>query len=167
MALAIDRETMAKQLYGQTGDASPNVLTRPTNLGSKNTKVEYNLDKANQILDEAGYKRGGDGIRVTPDGMRMHVIYQTTINSLRQKEQDIVMDGWQKIGVETELKSVDASVFFSADPGNPDTNSKFYTDVEMFTSTFGSPFPLNYMKLFYSGSPDVDIAQKSNQSGCR
>jgi peptide/nickel transport system substrate-binding protein len=167
MALAIDRETMAKQLYGQTGDASPNVLTTPTNLASKNTKVEYSIEKANQVLDEAGYKRGGDGVRVTPEGVRMRVIYQTTINSLRQKEQDIVKDGWQKIGIETELKSVDASVFFSADPGNPDTNSKFYTDVEMFTSTFGSPFPLNYMKLFYSGSPDVDIAQKSNQWAAR
>src|SRR5260370_8944361 len=147
MALAIDRETMAKQLYGATGDASPNVLTTPTNLASKSTKVEYNLDKANQILDAAGYKRGSDGIRVTPDGVKMHVIYQTTINSLRQKEQDIAKDGWQKIGVETERKSVDASVFFSADPGNPDTNSKFYTDDEMFPSPLGPPFPLSYLNL--------------------
>ena len=108
--------------------------------------IEFNIDKANQILDQAGYTRGSDGIRMTPAGVRMHVVYQTTINSLRQKEQDIVKDGWQQIGIETELKSVDASVFFSADAGNPDTNSQFFTDVEMFTSTFGSPFPLNYMK---------------------
>ena len=81
----------------------------------------------------------------------MHVVYQTTINSLRQKEQDIVKQGWQQIGIETELKSVDAGVFFSADPGNPDTKSHFWTDVEMYTSTFGSPFPINYMKAWYSG----------------
>jgi peptide/nickel transport system substrate-binding protein len=167
LAMAIDRETMAKQLYGASGAASPNVLTTPTNLASKNTRIEYNLDKANQILDEAGYKRGGDGIRVTPDGVRMHVVYQTTTNSLRQKEQDIVKDGWQKIGIETELKSVDAGVFFSADPGNPDTNSHFFTDVEMYTSTFGSPFPLNYMKAFYSGDPAVDLAQQSNKWAAR
>jgi peptide/nickel transport system substrate-binding protein len=167
LALAIDRDTMAKQLYGPSGDASANVLTTPTNLSSKNTKIEFNLEKANQILDQAGYKRGGDGIRVTPDGLRMHVVYQTTINSLRQKEQDIVKQGWQSIGIETELKSVDAGVFFSADPGNPDTNSHFYTDVEMYTSTFGSPFPLNYMKAWYSGNPEVDLAQKSNQWAAR
>jgi peptide/nickel transport system substrate-binding protein len=168
MVLAIDRETMAKQLYGQTtGDASPNILTTPTNLASKSTKIEFNLEKANQILDEAGYKRGGDGIRVTPEGVRMHVVYQTTINSLRQKEQNIVKDGWQKIGIDTELKSVDASVFFSADVGNPDTNAKFYVDAQMFTSTFGSPFPLNYMKQFYSGDPTVDVAQKANSWSAR
>jgi peptide/nickel transport system substrate-binding protein len=167
MALAIDRDTMAKQLYGPTGQATANVLTTPTNLASKNTTMEYNIDKANQILDQAGYARGSDGIRMTPSGVRMHVVYQTTINSLRQKEQDIVKAGWQQIGIETELKSVDASVFFSADAGNPDTNSKFWTDVEMFTSTFGSPFPLNYMKLFYSGNPDTDIAQQSNKWAAR
>jgi peptide/nickel transport system substrate-binding protein len=163
MALAVDRQTLATQLYGPTGNATPNVLTTPTNLASKNTSMEYNIDKANQILDQAGYTRGSDGIRVTPTGVRMHVVYQTTINSLRQKEQDIVKAGWQQIGIETELKSVDASVFFSADAGNPDTNSHFYTDVEMYTSTFGSPFPLNYMKAFYSGDPDTDIAQQSNK----
>jgi peptide/nickel transport system substrate-binding protein len=163
MALAIDRDTMAKQLYGPTGNATGNVLTTPTNLASKNTTMEFSIEKANQLLDQAGYKRGSDGVRVTPDGVRMHIVYQTTINSLRQKEQEIVKAGWQQIGIETELKSVDASVFFSADAGNPDTNSKFFTDVEMYTSTFGSPFPLNYMRAFYGGNPDTDIAQSSNK----
>jgi peptide/nickel transport system substrate-binding protein len=163
MALAIDRETIAKQLYGPTGNASANILTTPTNLASKNTALEYDINKANQLLDQAGYARGSDGIRSTPNGVRMHVVYQTTINSLRQKEQDIVKAGWQQIGIETELKSVDASVFFSADAGNPDTNSHFYTDVEMFTTTFGSPFPLNFMKQYYSGNPDTDVAQQSNK----
>jgi peptide/nickel transport system substrate-binding protein len=162
MALAIDRDTMAKTLYGQTGDATANVLTTPTNLSSKNTAYEFNIDKANQILDEAGYKKGGDGIRMTPQGVRMKVIYQTSINSLRQKEQALVKDGWQKIGIDTELKSVDAGVYFGTDPGNPDTTQHFYTDVEMFTSTFDTPFPQHYMERWYSGNPDIQFAQKSN-----
>jgi peptide/nickel transport system substrate-binding protein len=162
MALAIDKDTMAKQLYGQTGDATANVLTTPTNLASKDTHYEYNLDKANQILDEAGYARGSDGIRVTPSGVRMHVIYSTSINSLRQKEQDIVKNGWQQIGIETELKSTDASIFFASDAGNPDTYAHFSVDAEMFTSTFDAPFPLLYMKRFYGENPDTDWAQKAN-----
>jgi peptide/nickel transport system substrate-binding protein len=162
MALAIDRATLAKQLYGPTGSATPNVLTIPTNLVSKNTSFEFNLDKANQMLDQAGFTRGGDGIRVTPDGTRMHVVFQTSTNSLRQKEQDVVKDGWQKIGIETELKSVDASVYFASDAGNPDTYGHFSADAEMFTSTPDSPFPLLYMKRFYGGDPNTDWAQKSN-----
>jgi peptide/nickel transport system substrate-binding protein len=162
MALAIDRTAMAEQLYGQTGSATSNVLTIPTNLVSRNTSFEYNLDKANQMLDQAGYARGGDGIRVTPAGVRMHVVFQTSTNSLRQKEQDLVKDGWQKIGIETELKSVDASVYFASDAGNPDTYGHFSTDAEMFTSTPDSPFPLLYMKRFYGKDPNTDWAQKSN-----
>jgi peptide/nickel transport system substrate-binding protein len=162
MALAIDRETIAKQLYGPTGDATPNVLTTPSNLASKNTKYEFNLDKANQLLDAAGYKKGGDGIRMTPSGVRMKVLYQTSTNSLRQKEQALVKDGWQKLGIDTELKSIDAGVFFSVTPTNPDTSGHFYADVQMTTSSFDSAYPANYMKRFYSAVPERDFAQKSN-----
>jgi peptide/nickel transport system substrate-binding protein len=162
MALAIDRATIAKQLYGETGSATPNVLTIPTNLVSKNTSFEFNLDKANQLLDQAGYARSGDGIRVTPSGTRMHAVFQTSINSLRQKEQNVVKDGWQKIGIETELKSVDAGVYFASDAGNPDTYAHFSADAEMFTSTPDSPFPLLYMKRFYGRDPSSDWAQNSN-----
>ncbi len=162
MALAIDRDTIAKQLYGPTGDATPNILTTPTNLRSSNTTYEFNIDKANRILDEAGYRKGGDGIRTTPSGVRMKVVYSTSTNTLRQKEQALVKDGWQKIGIETELKSVDASIFFSGSPSNPDTLDRFETDVQMFTSTFDNPVPKQYMVRFYSKDPARDIGQKSN-----
>jgi peptide/nickel transport system substrate-binding protein len=163
LALAIDRATIAKQLYGQTGDATANVLTTPTNLASTATAFEFNIEKANQLLDQAGYKRGGDGVRTTPDGTRMHLLYQTTTNSLRQKEQDIVKQGWQQIGVETELKSVDASIYFSADVGNPDTTGHFYADAQMLTATFDAPFPLAYMKRFYGETPEIDLPQQANK----
>src|SRR6476659_10449402 len=99
---------------------------------------------------------------MTPDGIRMKVVYQTSINSLRQKEQALVKDGWQKIGIETELKSVDAGVYFGGDHGNVDNINHFYWDTMMYTSTFESPFPLSYMKAWYSGDQSRDIAQKSN-----
>ena len=93
----------------------------------------------------------------------MKVVYQTSINSLRQKEQAIVKDGWTKIGIDCELKSVDAGVFFSSDPGNPDIFARFSTDVQMFTSTFDSPFPVAYMNRFYTGAdPSRTWGQKSN-----
>ena len=165
MALAIDRQTIVKQLYGDglLGVATNNILTTPTSLASKNTTSEFSIEKANKILDDAGYKKGGDGIRMTPDGVRMKIVYQTSINSLRQKEQAIVKDGWQKIGIETELKSIDAGVFFGSDPSNPDILTRFSVDVQMFTSTFDSTFPVAYMNRWFTG-PDSSRswAQKAN-----
>ena len=56
MALAIDRQTMVKQLYGDglLGVATSNILTTPSNLASKNTTAEFSIEKANKILDDAG-----------------------------------------------------------------------------------------------------------------
>jgi peptide/nickel transport system substrate-binding protein len=92
----------------------------------------------------------------------LQVTYVTSVNTLRQKEQQIVKDGWGKVGVAVTLQSVDAGVFFSSSPGNNDTAAHFYRDVQMFTNTFTSPFPANYMRQYYSGDPAKDIAQKEN-----
>jgi peptide/nickel transport system substrate-binding protein len=161
LALAVDRVTMATQLYGQTGDATPNILTTPTRLNSPHTKIAFDIAKANQLLDEAGWQRGPDGIR-TKGGIKLQVTYVTSVNSLRQKEQEIVKAGWARLGVGVTLKSVDAGVFFGSGPGDTDNLSHFYTDVQMFTQTFASPFPASYMGRYYSGDPAKDIPQREN-----
>jgi peptide/nickel transport system substrate-binding protein len=105
-----------------------------------------------------GWTKGGDGIRQKA-GVRMHLVYQTTVNPLRQKEQDIVKSGWEKLGIEVELKSVDAGVFFASDAGNPDTASHFYTDIEMFTNNPSSPDYTQYVALWTTDQ----IVSKANQ----
>ena len=77
------------------------------------------------MLDEAGWKRGADGIRAK-DGKQLKFVFQTSINAPRQKNQAIVKQACQKAGIEIELKSVAASVFFSSDVANPDTYPHFY-----------------------------------------
>ncbi len=51
----------------------------------KNTKCEFNIDKANAMLDEAGWKQGSDGIR-EKDGKKLKFVFQTSINQPRQKD---------------------------------------------------------------------------------
>ncbi|HLW47978.1 MAG TPA: peptide ABC transporter substrate-binding protein [bacterium] len=168
-AMAADRATMAKELYGGAGDASSNVLTTPSKYYSKNTKVVFNLEQANRQLDEAGWKKGPDGIR-EKGGVKLQMTYVTSVNTLRQKEQQIVKNGFGQIGANVTLQSVDAGTFFSSSPGNNDTIAHFYRDVEMFTDSFGI-VPVSYMEQFYSGDPMRDIAQKENnwsgQNLCR
>lgn len=170
LGLAVDRATIAAQLYGPTGDATANILTTPTRLNSKHTRVAFDIAKANQLLDEAGWQRGPDGIRAK-GGVRLQVTYATSVNTLRQKEQQIVKDAWAKLGIVVNLKAVDAGVYFASSPGNNDTLAHFYTDVEMHTQSFSSPFPVSYMARYYSGDPAKDIPQKENnwsgQNICR
>jgi peptide/nickel transport system substrate-binding protein len=159
MALLVDRGTVGEELYGETGEVTGNFVNAPERFRSKTTKWEFSIDKANRLLDEAGYKRGPDGVRVGKDGKRIKLLFQTSTNSLRQKNQAIVKQACAKAGLEVELKSVVASVFFSPDPANPDTYSHFYADMQMYNTTQTSPDPQFFMNQFLA----TEAAQKSNK----
>jgi len=156
--ILVDRGSVQEQIYGRTGIATANFVNAPSAFVSKNTKWEFNVDKANQILDGAGWKRGADGIRAK-DGKKLKLVYQTSINALRQKTQQVVKQACAKAGIDVELKSVTASVYFSSDPANPDTYSHFYTDVQMYTTTMIQPDPQRFMDQFTSW----EIASKENK----
>ncbi len=155
-ALAVDRRTIAEQLYGAAGQPTSNYLNAPKQFQSPNTRWEFDLEKAAHLLEQAGWKRGSDGIRLK-GGRRMQVLFQTTTNLIRQKTQAIVKKALERIGIEVELKAVPATVFTSSDPGNPDTISRFYADMQMLFYSFGID-PQGLMRLFVSW----EIAQKAN-----
>ena len=96
------------------------------------------------------------------NGVRLEMTFQTSVDSLRQKEQEVVKAGWTQIGIAVTLKTVDAATFFSSAPGNTETFPHFYADVEMLTTRPLAPFPASYMARFYSGDPAKDIAQQEN-----
>ena len=158
LALLIDRASIQEQLYGRQGQATANYLNAPTRFRSPNTRWEFNVDKANAVLDQTGWKRGADGIRAK-DGKRLKMLYQTSINPVRQKTQAIVKEAAARAGIDMELKSVVASVYFGSDPGNPDTSSKFWADVQMYAFNMTSgPEPQRFMDPFVSW----EIASKAN-----
>ena len=158
LTLLVDRAAIQEQIYGRTGIATANFVNAPARFTSKNTKWEFNPDKAAQILEAAGWKKGADGIRAK-DGVKLKMVYQTSINALRQKTQAVVKQAAAKAGIEMELKSVTASVYFSSDVANPDTYSHFYTDIQMYTTTMTQPDPELFMLQFTSG----EVATKDNK----
>src|SRR6186713_1373172 len=158
LAMLVDRKSVEDHIYGRTGSATGNFLNNPERVRSKNTKWEFNVEKASQLLEEAGWKKGPDGIRAK-DGKKLKLVYQTSINTPRQKNQAIVKQAAQKAGIDMELKSVTASVFFSSDVANPDTYSKFYCDIQMYTTTMTQPDPETFMNQFTT----AEIATKENK----
>ena len=122
-------------------------------------KWEFNVDKANQILDAAGWKRGADGIRAK-DGKKLKFVYQTSINAPRQKTQAIVKQACQKAGIDIELKSVTASVYLLVrrrQPGHLHASST--ADMQMYTTTMTQPDPELFMHQFTSW----EVATKENK----
>jgi peptide/nickel transport system substrate-binding protein len=77
ISLAVDRTELSKTAEnGYMPPASPTGLVLPA-LASymdpqyADSKFSYNVKKANSMLDDAGYKKAADGIRVAPDGKRL------------------------------------------------------------------------------------------------
>jgi len=158
ISLCVDRDGVQKFIYGRTGIATANFLNNPQRFVSKNTKYEFNPDKAAQVLEAAGWKKGADGIR-EKGGKKLKLVFQTSINGPRQKTQQIIKQAAQKAGIDMELKSVPASVYFSSDPANPDTYTKLFADMQMFTTTMPQPDPEVFMNQYLSS----EFASKANK----
>ncbi|MBC7940382.1 MAG: peptide ABC transporter substrate-binding protein, partial [Chitinophagaceae bacterium] len=163
LALLLDRANIQAFIYGRAGKATANFINNPARFVSPNNRWEFSVDKANAVLEAAGWRRAAgnagaaDGVR-SKGGKPLKLLFQTSTNALRQKTQALVKQAAAKAGIEVEIKAVAGSVFFSTDLGNPDTYGKFYADIQMFT-TSGTIDPERLMLRFASW----EIASKANK----
>ena len=146
LSMAIDRELLVEIGYGKAGRPTCNVLPAPAMFVSTANDgcLVQDVAAANAMLDEAGWVMGDDGIRAK-DGVRISILYQTSTNAVRQDFQALIKQWWSEIGVETELRNIDAGVFFGGDPASPDTFQKFFADLEMYANNFDGTDPEAYM----------------------
>jgi peptide/nickel transport system substrate-binding protein len=119
---AIDRETINDVVYFGLGTPSQSVTSpyspwgRTTPEGQdlmqqwRNLNIEYDLDLANQLLDEAGLdQRDDEDFRLRPDGERLSLVIITG-NSPDSRAVDVlefVAEGWKAVGVDTTINSMD------------------------------------------------------------
>ena len=147
MSMAIDRALLVEIGYGDAGTVTCNVLPAPAIYASSanDACLTQDLEGAKALLESAGWvDSNGNGIR-DKDGVELSILYQTSTNAVRQDFQALIKQWWAEIGIETELKNIDASVFFGGDPGSPDTFQKNFADVEMFANNFDGTDPEAYM----------------------
>jgi len=162
MGLLIDRKGIQEFIYGRGAVTTSNFLNNPPRFRSPNTKFEFNIDKAIALLEGAGWKKGTDGIRAKGN-VKLKFVFQTSVSGPRQKAQAIIKDACTKAGIDLELKSVVAAVFFGSDFANPDTYQKFWTDMQMYTTTMTQPDPQFFMEQFTS----AHRSQKANKWASR
>ena len=121
IAQAIDYQTLQQDvLQGAVGDS-----TNPFAYGWYKCDLPrafgYDVDKANQLLDEAGWVMGEDGIRVAKgamyakDGTRLSLELQgyTAFDPLQLTEEFIV-ENLKAIGVEARIQNYDFSIIFGS-----------------------------------------------------
>lgn len=105
---------------------------------------EYNVERANALLDEAGFiDEDGDGVRechgcmYAEEGTPMRLKFQTTSgNQLREETQQLILEMMDEIGVEFFIENVpSAELFGSWDAGAFRKHGQF--DIVMYTTNDG------------------------------
>lgn len=108
---AIDRKTLVDKVYG--GYAQPATTIIPSLFADQHwdpgpLTFNFNLTKANQILDTAGYTKGSNGMRVLK-GTNKPLVLRLEGRSSSETSQRVVqyVAGWLKqIGIQVNLKIV-------------------------------------------------------------
>ena len=157
VSMAIDRAAIASP-YGRGGTLTTNILVEPSFYASPDNAFEYNPQKAAELLEEAGWVDSNeDGVR-EKDGVELRLVFQTSIQPLRQAAQEQVKKDLEAIGFAVESKQIDASIFLGPPKDTTDTRRQFYADFEEFAFSNKSPDPTAYMAAWVCDQ----AAQKEN-----
>jgi len=110
---ATDKRAIIEQVY--YGVPKPVEGYLPSTSWAYNAdlpKHEYNPEKAKQILDEAGWRPGPDGVR-TKGGVRLGFTNSTTSgNKLREQAQALLQQNWRAVGVDMQISNMPAAVIW-------------------------------------------------------
>ncbi len=97
------------------GLATPGIALIPDGMGewfNKDIKdYEFDIAKANQILDDAGYKDAdGDGIRDMQDGSRPLTfrLNWPTSETYAPRVADLLNETWSQLGIKLEMQAVES-----------------------------------------------------------
>jgi len=105
--LATDRDRMIE--VAKLGLAQPASTIVPPAAGKyHNSSIEtlpFDTEQANQILDDAGYPKGSNGIRKTPDGREMsYTVYTQLGQQGINRTFEVLQAGFKEIGVAIKQK---------------------------------------------------------------
>lgn len=109
LSYATDRKEIIDKVLSGSGDVVYSPFT-PGMLGySENIdKREFNLDKANEILEKKDWKKGDDGIRSKNNVLLKINLVTTDWDELNQTAQ-ILKSQWEKIGAIVEINTYSIS----------------------------------------------------------
>jgi peptide/nickel transport system substrate-binding protein len=129
----------------------------PSKLGDWTT---YSPDKANQALDAAGYKKGSDGIRTTPDGKKMSFSL-LMVNGFSDwvSAGQIMVPNLKAIGIDLQIKNIDPGAYFGVHPSGD-------WDVALWFG-YASPTPFTFYRNVMSKTTVQPIGQPTSQNFAR
>ncbi len=106
---ALDRQAMVDSIllgFGEVANGTQPTLSEAYAPDLINTVYNYDVDKANELLDSAGWVLGSDGVR-EKDGNKLSFEIMYGASSTNDQVASAAQDYWKTIGVEAQPTSVD------------------------------------------------------------
>ena len=154
----MDAQTIIDTIY--YGFENPTLTYLNPDHWAYNPEVKtypYDLERANALLDEAGWVRGDDGVRAKDDVRLAFSMSTTTGNLSRESAQLILQQSFQEIGAEMTVDNRPASTLWGDDvpagkyetlmvawdnpiPSDPDPTSRLHSSMIPFESGSGANY---------------------------
>jgi peptide/nickel transport system substrate-binding protein len=114
IALSIDKDAMNQQLVGGIGKTMNSfmVSTLAPYYDKSTPPFRRDVARANQMLDQDGWVKGSDGIRVKNGHRLAWTISTTSGNPQRAAEEELLISNWKDIGAQVSTKNFPAGIFF-------------------------------------------------------
>jgi peptide/nickel transport system substrate-binding protein len=116
LGFAIDRERLLERVYQGTGDAGDTIIPPAYTAyhydAPEDLAWSYDPERAAELLDEAGYTMGDDGLRTMPDGSPIEPLrllartdsdYDTSLNTMRYFKEWLA-----DLGIESEVTAMES-----------------------------------------------------------
>lgn len=103
LSLAINRQEILDTFY----------LGEFASLPTETSTSEFDVDQANQLLDEMGLnKKDEEGLRLRPDGKKILIVFETMdLSEDHIPMSELIAEYWKKVGIGTSVKKIEGSVF--------------------------------------------------------
>lgn len=159
LCYAFPKAKFIETVLGSVGTPADScVVSMSWAYNAKVKKYDYNPAKAKQILDQADWKVGPDGVR-EKNGLKLAFKLNTNAgNKTREKFEEIAKQNWEAVGAKVDIQNYESAAFF----GDILKNIKF--DVAIFAWVSGVD-PDCYTLWHSNQIPDENHGQGQNYVG--
>lgn len=170
MSLAINRDEVNETLFLGLGTPEQALPQNVPYVSEEDKKfmTEYDPERANELLDEMGLKKGADGMRMRSDGKPLTILWEYTLQYVWSPEfPALIAEYWQDVGVNVLLKEINTQLTREKQKSNTlDITSEWMAPYEpsmiaapqLFVPSYDSFWPI-------MGVPWMDWKSSEGKSG--
>jgi peptide/nickel transport system substrate-binding protein len=162
LQVGIDRQTIKDTVLSDSYTLAGSVLNHQApGFVDLSADLAYNPEKARQLLDDAGWKEGSDGIR-EKDGEKLEVTVTSSNNSVVIKPAfELVEQQWREIGVQLNNRAGDNTFLTTA---MPDPKVEFFGTRQFIYGGLGPIFEPANNTMTHSSDPELNALFAAERS---